>query len=74
VYAVIDNNGQSLYILDAVNYRDHLFRLGASVSGDREVAPSPTEQAEYQAFIRTRLDELHALYGITLPVGPPAVR
>lgn len=74
VYAVIDDNGQSLYILDAVNYRDHLFRLGASASGDREVAPNPTEQAEYQTFIRTRLGELHALYGITRPVSPPAVR
>jgi arylsulfatase A-like enzyme len=74
VYGVIDDNGESLYILDAVNYRDHLFRLGPTASGDREVAPTPTEQAEYQAFIRTRLGELHALYGIARPVSPPAVR
>jgi len=67
VYAVFDHNGESLYILDAVNYRDHLFRLGARASQDTEVSPSGSQQADYQQFIRTRLTELHALYGVKRP-------
>jgi arylsulfatase A-like enzyme len=64
VYAVFDDGGDSLYILDAVNYRDYLFRLGTRPGDDREVTATPEEQADYQAFIRLRLREMHALYGV----------
>jgi hypothetical protein len=63
VYGVLRNNGESLYIADAVNGRDYAYDL-RSLKPVR-VGVTGGMRSESRAFIRERLEQLAALYHFT---------
>lgn len=63
VYAVLRDNGRSLYVADGVNTRDYAYDL--SDLKPVRVGVTATLREESRAFIRERLGDLAALYGFT---------
>ncbi|MGE3705167.1 MAG: sulfatase-like hydrolase/transferase [Vicinamibacterales bacterium] len=60
VYAVVRDNGRTLFIADGVNNRDYAFDLSARTPV--RVGVTAAVRAENRAFIRTHLGELAAAY------------
>jgi hypothetical protein len=63
VYGVLRNNGESLYIADAVNGRDYAYDLHALKPV--RVGVTAAMRAADRTFIRERLEQLAGLYHFT---------
>ena len=62
VYGLIQQAGQRLYIVDAVNFQDYVYDLRAGLIGRRDADPSDAERAKNQQTIRDQLDAIDRFY------------
>ena len=63
VYGLLSDEGRSLYILDAVNYRDYLYDLTTDSNTASQVVSS-TLRRSARTRIRELIAELHSWYGV----------
>ena len=63
VYGLISNRGRSLYILDAVNYRDYLYDL-TTESNTISVEIGTDQRRTAHDTIRRMIEELNDWYGV----------
>lgn len=62
VYALLDGDARSLYVVDAVNYQDELFAL--SPDRDRPAALTDGVRARSRGRIRAGIQEVARFYGV----------
>jgi arylsulfatase A-like enzyme len=64
VYAILSDSGKSLFVFDAVNYKDTYF--GMSDAGAQSGMMSATRRAEYAELIRKRIEDISKFYRFTV--------
>lgn len=69
VFGLLSDNGQRLYIFDAVNYKNYLYAPGAGPGGTR-LPSSDAAHARGERYIREHLLAISRFYGYT-PAGEP---
>lgn len=62
-YGILGANGRSLYLVDATNYRDYYFDLGADPTG-RDNVITPALRREYEPVVRRGVSSIASFYKI----------
>lgn len=62
VYALLQRNGDLLYVVDAVNARDYAFDLTGGPPRATAVAVTPGERVAYQRVIAEQVDDIAAFF------------
>src|SRR5581483_885247 len=65
VYAILSDNGRSLYVADGVNYKDYVFALDGNSADARPVTSEVKRERERQ--IREQIGEINRFYRFSLP-------
>ena len=61
VYGMLKDNGHSLYVVDAIDYKDYFYELPTGYS-PRSLPVTPSIQAEYEQLIRDQIMAINSFY------------
>lgn len=70
VWGILTGDGNTLYVSDAVNFKDHCFALGEGPGATRRDV-SPELKQRYDRWILQELDHLNAFYSFKPGKGSP---
>jgi arylsulfatase A-like enzyme len=62
VYALLQRNGDMMYVVDAVNMRDYAYNLGGGVGHATRSSITAGERAANQQMIREQIEEIAAFF------------
>jgi hypothetical protein len=70
VYALLQRNGELLYVVDAMNARDYAFNLAGGAPHATPVPVTTGERLGYQRVIAEQIDQIAAFFGFDAQARP----